>query len=238
MNQKPEMNRAASARATQPTRERILTAAAALCRSRGLDAVSIRDIAREVGIREASLYNHFRSKDELLGTMMDYLRSGISDAWFLDRSRSREEEILRIRAGIMSRGLEAFLVEAHEGWAAAIRSRPPYLDVLRVVVSGQFHDDRARDAFRTYLYSDLDEVHRVIFEAAIRARAVRPDLDPKDLSELYFAGMLLAFVKTFDGDSLDAFTEEVRKHIRSFCKMAERKAPGSSGTRRGAQGGR
>lgn len=220
------------------TRERILSAAAALCRARGLDAVSVRDIAREVGIREASLYNHFRSKEELLGAMMDYLRSALSNAWFLDRSRPREEEVRRIQAGIRSRGLEAFLVEAHEGWAAAIRERPPYLDVLRVVVSGQFHDGRAREAFRTYLYSDLDEVHSLIFEAAHRVRAVRPDLDPRDLSELYFAGMLLAFVKTFDRDSLEAFSGEVRNHIRAFCAMAGRKAPGSGGARRGKQEGR
>lgn len=227
MNKKTETNQAASARAIQPTRERILSAAAALCKARGLDAVSIRDISAAVGIREASLYNHFRSKDELLGTMMDYLRSGISDAWFLDRSRSREEEILRIRAGIKGRGLEAYLTDAHEGWIEAIRKRPPYLDVLRVVVSGQFHDGRAREAFRTYLYADLAEVHLVIFEAARRARAVRPDLDPGDLSELYFAGLLLAFVKTFEQDSLEALSGEVRNHIRAFCRMAGRKASGS-----------
>lgn len=220
------------------TRERILSATAALCRSRGLDAVSVRDIAREVGIREASLYNHFRSKEELLATMMDYLRSGLSNAWFLDRSRPREEEVRRVQAGIQSKGLETFLVEAHEGWVAAIRARPPYLDVLRVVVSGQFHDGRAREAFRTYLLSDLDEVHRVIFEAAIRARAVRPDLDPRDLSELYFAGLLLAFVTTYDHDSLDVFTEEARKHIRSFCRIAGRIAPDSVAARRGAGEGR
>jgi len=227
MNKKPASNHATSPQTPPPTRDRILSAAAALCRARGLDAVSIRDISAAVGIREASLYNHFRSKDELLGTMMDFLRSGISDAWFLDRSRSREEEILRIQAEIKSSGLEALLTDAHESWIEAIRNRPPYLDILRVVVSGQFHDGRAREAFRTYLYSDLADVHGVIFEAARRARAVRSDLDLRDLTELYFAGLLLAFVKTFEQDSLEALSGEVRRHIRAFCAMAGWKAPGS-----------
>lgn len=48
------------------TKRRILEAAIKLSSESGLSAVSVRDIAREVGIKESSLYNHFQGKEALL----------------------------------------------------------------------------------------------------------------------------------------------------------------------------
>ena len=47
-------------------KEEIFSRAAELFKLRGYEATTMRDIAREVGIEAASLYNHIRSKDELL----------------------------------------------------------------------------------------------------------------------------------------------------------------------------
>ncbi|WP_017317811.1 TetR/AcrR family transcriptional regulator [Mastigocladopsis repens] len=46
-------------------RSRILNEAERLFRTRGYNAVTMRDIAYEVGIRQASLYYHFPSKEQL-----------------------------------------------------------------------------------------------------------------------------------------------------------------------------
>ena len=47
-------------------REAILHAAVELFGSRGYEAVSLRDVTAEVGLKPPALYNHFKSKDELL----------------------------------------------------------------------------------------------------------------------------------------------------------------------------
>ncbi|WP_293855854.1 TetR/AcrR family transcriptional regulator [uncultured Alsobacter sp.] len=47
------------------TRDRILHEALALFAERGIDGTSVRDIAQAVGVAEAALYRHFRSKDEI-----------------------------------------------------------------------------------------------------------------------------------------------------------------------------
>ncbi len=47
-------------------REVILTAAAKLFREKGYKAASMRELAEKVGVEAASLYNHIRSKAELL----------------------------------------------------------------------------------------------------------------------------------------------------------------------------
>jgi AcrR family transcriptional regulator len=54
---------------TQTTKERILDEAIKLFSELGYDAVSMRDIAVKVGIKAASIYNHFHSKKEILEEM-------------------------------------------------------------------------------------------------------------------------------------------------------------------------
>ena len=47
-------------------KEVIILAAARLFREKGFNATGMRDVAGEVGVEAASLYNHIRSKAELL----------------------------------------------------------------------------------------------------------------------------------------------------------------------------
>lgn len=51
-------------------KEEIKSSAARLFRKRGYKATSMRDIAQEVGIKAASIYNHISSKQELLAELL------------------------------------------------------------------------------------------------------------------------------------------------------------------------
>jgi AcrR family transcriptional regulator len=53
------------------TRERIVEAAAHLVDAEGLDAVSTRRLATELGVRGPSLYNHFATKAEIIDAVAD-----------------------------------------------------------------------------------------------------------------------------------------------------------------------
>jgi len=50
---------------TNTKRPAIVQAATSLFAARGIDGVSMRDIAQAAGVREAAIYRHFASKDEL-----------------------------------------------------------------------------------------------------------------------------------------------------------------------------
>jgi AcrR family transcriptional regulator len=58
-------------RQTLLTRERIVDTAAALVDAEGLDAVSVRRLATELGVQGPSLYNHFGTKAEILDAVAD-----------------------------------------------------------------------------------------------------------------------------------------------------------------------
>ena len=54
-----------------PTRERLLAAALERFSRDGWGGTSIRDLARDVGIRESSVYKHFGSKQELFDALLE-----------------------------------------------------------------------------------------------------------------------------------------------------------------------
>ncbi|KHD36650.1 TetR family transcriptional regulator [Clostridium acetobutylicum] len=69
------------------TKQKIFEAAAKLFAKEGYNGVSMRQIAREVGIRESSIYNHYKNKEEILSSLFDYFVKTLT------KCRPTEEEI-------------------------------------------------------------------------------------------------------------------------------------------------
>ena len=64
-------------RRTQLTRERVVSAAIDLADRDGIEAVSMRKLAQELGVEAMALYTHVRNKDDLLDGMVDAVISEI-----------------------------------------------------------------------------------------------------------------------------------------------------------------
>lgn len=64
------------------SRERIVEVATALLDAEGLEAVSTRRLAAELGVRGPSLYNHFATKDEILDAVANTIVSGVDVSFF------------------------------------------------------------------------------------------------------------------------------------------------------------
>ena len=60
------------------TRERVLQAALALADEGGVEAVSMRKVADELGVKAMSLYNHVANKDDVLDGMVDAVLAEIA----------------------------------------------------------------------------------------------------------------------------------------------------------------
>lgn len=86
----------------EAARARILDAAWTLARRDGLQGFSLRDVAREVGMRAPSLYTYFPSK------------MAIYDAMFAQGARENHERMLELDKGgdvgrVLKRGLREFM---------------------------------------------------------------------------------------------------------------------------------
>jgi TetR/AcrR family transcriptional regulator, tetracycline repressor protein len=82
------------------TRERICEAALEIMDAEGLDAVSMRRVAREVGVEAMSLYHHVRDKEDLLDgicslVMNEFRYPDESQAW-IDVAKQGAQEWRRV----------------------------------------------------------------------------------------------------------------------------------------------
>jgi len=112
-------------------RERILEAAIALFSERGFSTVSQREIAAAVGIKAASIYNHFQSKEAILEAIVERLSRGLEDQV---RPAFEPEELISLRAylnGIASASDAFFL-------------RSEYLRLGQIIMREQFYNATVR----------------------------------------------------------------------------------------------
>jgi AcrR family transcriptional regulator len=92
-------------------RQKVLDAAARLFREKGYAGTTMRDVAGRCGIRAASLYYHFGSKDEIVAEVFDYGVRRVADAvrHAVERLPAAAPTVDKIRAAVRAH-LESFFV--------------------------------------------------------------------------------------------------------------------------------
>jgi AcrR family transcriptional regulator len=100
-------------------REVILIRAAAMFKDKGFAASSMRDLAETVGIEAASLYNHIKSKSEILQEIIFHAASEVNQQ--LEEvdaegksSLKKIEDIIRFHVRMMLTRFEEYHVMTHE----------------------------------------------------------------------------------------------------------------------------
>ena len=119
------------------TRARITEAALALADTGGVDSLSMRALAKELGVEAMSLYNHIRNKDDLLDLVVDTVVGGIDlpsagSDWqnelrsrmqmtdVVNRRKIRHAHMVNIEKRIMLEGMRADYLAATAGFDAVI----------------------------------------------------------------------------------------------------------------------
>jgi AcrR family transcriptional regulator len=103
------------------TRERILGAAERVHQREGLDAVSMRRVADEVGLTPMALYRHFRDKDALLDALVDAALARWES--YLSGVAATESPVERLR-GALSAYVGFALGEPHAFQLTYLVARP------------------------------------------------------------------------------------------------------------------
>ncbi|WP_454866970.1 TetR/AcrR family transcriptional regulator [Pseudomonas lini] len=75
---------------TRQPGDRILEAAYDLMIEQGFTAMSMRSLAKKVGLHAGSLYYHFPSKQELLEEVIESLQQRRLKAWYLEKAGTRD----------------------------------------------------------------------------------------------------------------------------------------------------
>lgn len=192
------------------TKEKIIETALDLFSQRGYDGVSVREIARSVGIRESSLYNHFESKRAIFDGIVDFCVRQ-SEIYFHESGLPFESgDDTSIYAGIGLEHLQDLIERTFrfffdDPWNARFR---------RLLLISQYADPRCRDIYR-HLYRDkCIQVQAYIFAALMDAGELRRE-DPLAVAA-EFHGPMFMWIHTCD--SFQEARPLIREHVEQFRK--------------------
>ena len=163
------------AREREETRERILTAAREMFATDGIEAVTMRAIAKRIEYTPTAIYHHFKDKESLLDelTLRDFQTFTLAFS-ALQKIADPIERARRIGLTYVDFGLEH---PSHYRFMFMTVKPPPSAAVLALVD----HKNPEQDAYALL---------RVTLEEGITAGRFRPELDdPDQLAQVLWAGV-------------------------------------------------
>ena len=200
------------------TKEKILAEALSLFSVRGYDPVSVRDIAAAVGIKESSLYNHFKNKQEIFDTILgEYsarwssLFGGLqlSDADNRFSVDDRTVSMYRDMTQAQFRSLAEVIFDAYMTDEVNVKFR-------RILTIEQYRNGELRELFRRISFDDSLDYQARLFQALIELGCFKRT-DPYILAVEFFSPIFLIFYKySGDPDGLAAAKELFLRHIDHF----------------------
>lgn len=212
-------NKIETSRKDANTKQRILDTAINLFAEKDYNSVSIREIAKEVGIKGSSIYNHFESKEDILDAILNYhmeASKSIFDGYF---------EAPKISYEAQHESVEAIL-------SAAMLTSMQFMEIpnmdkiFKILSKEQLSNDKVRSFFlNEYVESPRAELEKV-FEELIKRDMVR-FTDAKQLAAEFHSYVIYKFYENYmlrrDMElDFEAMIEDFGRHIKFFSDMIKK----------------
>lgn len=190
----------------------ILQVAVDLFSQSGYNAVSIRDITREVGIKESSLYNHFKSKAVILETIYYNFRMDIATII---------PPLDSLNTIVSSMEIEMFLTQGYKNFLEHIQN-PKMEKIWRIIYLEQVRDQQARAIYLNDIVAGICDCMAIVFEKYIALKQIQPH-DPRILAVNYQYPLLqmanIYVLRRLDGQKTTDVEQMMMAHIHFFLSM-------------------
>jgi AcrR family transcriptional regulator len=194
------------------TKEKIFNTSLDLFSQRGFSGVSIREITREVGIKESSLYNHFSTKDDILESILTYFRNDFSKT--LPPVDSLDDILQKS-------SVEAFLKAGHRNFKHYMEDETG-MKMWRILQVEQYRSPLAREIILEDFFKKTIEFLEIVFSKLMDLKKIRP-LDPKVLAIEYqypvFTLLTEYNILKFDGKDTSVVESKLDQHIAFFLDL-------------------
>lgn len=160
------------------TKQQIFDVAVELFHQKGYAGTTIREIARMVGIKESSIYNHYQNKEEIFGCILDDFKKGIAS------NRPSENELVNLVAAISPAEIIKLIFLKY------VRNEEVKYDkIARIIFIEQYINERAGDFFMKYLVEEPIAYYERILTMLAAAGRIE-DADYTSLTEELHYGFL------------------------------------------------
>ena len=200
----------------EDTKQLILEQALALFSARGYDAVTVGDIARAVGIKAPSLYNHFSGKQAIFDALVDATAAQYeADTGRIDIHVQNVQKDIPIFTAITADALfekvrQIFTYSLHDETIGRFR---------RMMTIEQFRSPELAALYSERYVERLLRYHAGIFRALIAAGEICAE-DPDALALQYVAPVLtLIGICDRQPEKEQECLEKLQKHVQLFFRL-------------------
>jgi len=194
------------------TKNKIVEVAIELFSKNGFNGASVRDITKEVGIKESSLYKHFNNKDEILETIFINFRKET------EKVLPPMEHVDWIGANM---SLSAFLYKGFENFKAHIDD-PINQKTWRIVYIELFRHPMAKELYLEGVLKRTVDCLAVVFDKMIEHKKMKP-LDTRVMARAYqyplFTMILEYNMSLAEGRSTQNLEKQISDHIEFFISV-------------------
>lgn len=198
------------------TKQRILDEALNLFSVNGYDGVTVKDIANAVGIKDSSLYKHFKSKQEIYDSLLEEMNARFEETVYL--YRLPQGEIKKVAAEYGRNDL-VWLKEACKAIFLFFLEDPKASRFRKMLMIEQYKNSAAAMTFRAWFTDAAMDFQTQLFTEMIDQGYFREG--PADIIALQFYApfyLLLCQYDTMPGQEEEA-VEQLMRHVEQFAAI-------------------
>ncbi len=171
----------------------ILTAARELIASGGVTALTVRAIARKVGVTEAAIYRHVESKDQVLVMLLEDVRQSVLGT--IEERTAPYSSALDKLEHVLQHHLS--FIESRRG-----------ISFVVIAEAAQFQETSVRAAGEKLVEDYLSTVEKFIQEG-IESGEVEPSIHPSSAATMFFGIIQASVTRWLFDSSAHPLTENV-----------------------------
>ena len=192
------------------TKERIMDVSLHMFSERGYEAVSVRDICGEVGIKESTLYYHFKNKKDILDSLITKFKDHISELLShldeIPKTPSGKTKKMKSESSLI---VDSYMMDNY--------LFDPFCNLMiRLMMIEQFHNEEMRALYEKTMFTDPYNIYLKVFGMLASQGAV-PDAQVKDIVRRYHAYMTtLTFRYLLNGELTEARKKAYKKEVHAL----------------------
>lgn len=191
------------------TKEKIMDVALHMFSERGYEAVSIRDICGEVGIKESTLYYHFKNKMDILDSLIAKFKEHIEGLLIhIDEMPSGKTK--KKNAGstdiIDSYMMDSYLFD-------------PFCNLMiRLMMIEQFHNEEMRALYEKTMFTDPYDIYLRVFRM-LASQGAFSESQVDAIVRRYHAYMtMLTYRYLLNGELTEERKKAYKKEVHALMK--------------------